>query len=83
MTIPCHRAAYGKRAADFPNSFIVRKKDGRAWIAESQGGQLVFLFRLAKRAFQRQDPRLMPSDETFGHNISSRIAAYLDRALVN
>ena len=51
LTIPMHRAAYGKKASDFDNTFIVKKKDGRAFIVQKQGGQLVFLFRLAHQVF--------------------------------
>lgn len=51
LTIPMHRAAYGKKAADFDNTFIVKKKNGNAFIAQKQGSQLVFLFRLARQVF--------------------------------
>lgn len=37
LTIPMHRAAYGKKAADFDNTFIVKKKNGNAFIAQKQG----------------------------------------------
>ena len=77
LTIPMHRAAYGKKASDFDNTFILKKKDGRAFIVQKQSGQLVFLFRLAQQVFQKQDRRLMPSDDTLCKNICSRITAYL------
>lgn len=80
LTIPIHREAYGKKAADFSNLFQVKKKDGRRFLVEKDAaGQLVFLFKLQKRVFQRQDDRLMPSDENFGDNICARVSAYLDR----
>lgn len=79
LTIPIVRAAYGKRAADFPNAFVVKKKDGRMFLAEKQGGQLAVLFRLAQSVFQKQDKRLMPSDETLADNAFARLYAYIGR----
>lgn len=72
-----HQQAYGKKASDFTGTFVLRKKDGKSFIVQKQGGNLVFLFYLAKSAFQRRDSRLMPSDDNLGKNICSRITAYL------
>ena len=55
LTIPMHRSSYGKRAADFPDAFVVKNRDGKRFIAENRGGDLVFLFYLAKSAFQKRD----------------------------
>lgn len=77
LTIPCHRSAYGKSARDFDHTFIVHKKDGHAFIAQNKGGALVALFNLVQRAFQRQDTRLMPSDQTLADNVFARLKAYL------
>ena len=41
---------------------------------------MIYLFRLVKQVFQKQDRGLMPSDETFAKNIVSRITAYLSMA---
>lgn len=80
LTIPIRREAFGKKAEDFPNAFVLKKKDGRAFIAQRENGHLVFLFRLVRSAFQRQDRSIMPKDETFTKNIVSRIRTYLDFA---
>lgn len=77
LTIPMHRSSYGKRAADFTDLFVMKKKNGKSFLVQSKGGNLVFLFYLAKSAFQKQDTRLMPSDETLADNVSSRVFAYL------
>lgn len=37
LTIPIHRAAYGKKASDFDNTFVVNTKNGKAYIAQKQG----------------------------------------------
>lgn len=80
LTIPIHRSAYGKKASDFTGLFKVTKKDGRSFLVRKDGaGQLVFLFRLMKHVFQRQDERLMPTEENYGDNIARRIFAYIDR----
>ena len=52
---------------------MVKKKDGRAFLAMNDGKNLTFMFRLAKSAFQKQDDRLMPKDETYKDNIASRL----------
>lgn len=77
LTIPIHRSAYGKTASQFQDLFMVKKKDGRAFLAMNDGKNLTFMFRLAKSAFQKQDDRLMPKDETYKDNIASRIQAYI------
>lgn len=77
LTIPMHRSAYGKKAADFADAFVLRKKNGKQFLVQGKGGSLVFLFYLAKSAFQKRNPNLMPSDENLGDNVGSRIFAYL------
>lgn len=77
LTIPMRGEAFGKKADDFDNLFVKRKKDGRAYLAERQNGHLVYMFRLVKEAFQKRDSKLMPSDQTFTKNIVGRIHAYL------
>jgi hypothetical protein len=37
LTIPIHRAAYGLSAKSFPDLFIVRKKNGSAFLARQLG----------------------------------------------
>lgn len=79
LTIPIHRWAFGKKASDFTNTFIVNKKDeDKAFIAQRVGGQLVYLFQLCKKAFQPKDSKLMPSDQTYANEVFSRIGIYLD-----
>ena len=80
LTIPMHRAAYGKAARSFDNLFVLTKKDGKAFLVQNKHGSLVFMYFLAKRAFQRRDPRLMPSDQTLKDNIFGRLTAYLAAA---
>lgn len=79
LTIPIHRWAYGKKASDFTDTFVVKKKDsGKSFIAQKLGGQLVYLFALCKKAFQPKDSKIMPSDKTYADNMFSRIRIYLD-----
>ena len=82
LTIPMHRSAYGRKASSFTDTFVLKKKNGSRFIVQNSGSQLVFLYVLKDRVFQRQDSRLMPSDNTYGANICSRITAYLDRAKI-
>lgn len=78
LTIPLHSAAYGKRASDFQDLQLVRTKNGTAFLAQNNGGNLTFMYLLAKSAFQKKDNRLMPSDETLSENIFQRLRPYID-----
>lgn len=81
LAIPMRREAFGLKPADFQDAFVVKsKKTGNAFIAQKQGGHLVYLFSLVKRAFQPRDRRIMPSDKTYTRNIVKRICRYLDFA---
>lgn len=77
LTIPMRGEAFGKKASDFSDLFVNRQKNGSVFLAHKVGGHLVRLFRLVRQAFQKQDPRIMPSDKTFTRNIVGRIKAYL------
>ena len=79
LTIPMHRLAYGKKASDFTDTFVLTKKNGNKFIAQASKSALTFLYYLADHAFQRQDTRLMPSDDVFAENILARIKADLSR----
>lgn len=83
LTIPLHRSAYGKKAREFNDLFVVNKKDGRKFLAQKNAGSLVFMYRLATSVHQKRDKRLLPNDETYANNIFSRIRAYLDRTKIN
>ena len=80
LTIPLHRSSYGKSSKEFDNLIFIQKKDGKAFLVQNKNGSLVFMYYLAKRAFQRRDPRLMPSDQTLKDNIFGRLTAYLAAA---
>lgn len=79
LTIPIHRSAYGKKAADFNDLFIFKNKVGTAFLARNRGGVLSMLFLLVKRVHQRRDRRLMPSDETYAESIFARLIARLSK----
>lgn len=86
LAIPMHREAYGKKPSDFAELFVLNRKDtGKSYLVKKTPGtmQLTYLFRLAKRAFQKQDKRLMPSDRELAGNVFARIEAYLDRVMKN
>ena len=81
LAIPMRREAFGRKPADFPDAFLAKnKRTGKEFIAQKQGGHLVYLFVLVKQAFQRRDSGIMPSDKTFAKNIVTRICRYLDFA---
>ena len=82
LSIPIHSQSYGKSPRQFDNLIFIQKKNGNKLLAQKFGTGLMFLYALKERVFQRQDSRLMPSDNTYGANICSRITAYLDRAKI-
>lgn len=47
------------------NWFEIRKDPEHGVIAAIMGGSLVALFHLRQHVFQKQDPTLLPTDETF------------------
>lgn len=57
-----HREAFGRKAADFDDLFVVRKNDGKAFLARNNGGNLTMMFFLAKHVHQRKNSKLMPTD---------------------
>ena len=82
LTIPLHRSAYGKRATEFSDLFVVTKKNGKKFLAQKNGNGITFMYFLANSVHQKRDKRLMPSDETFANNIFSRINVYLNRTKI-
>lgn len=82
LTIPIHRSAYGFKAKHFTDLFAIKRKDGKSFLARSLAdGSLVFMYVLAKSAFQKQDKRLMPSDETLAENIANRLKPFIDNII--
>ena len=74
LTIPMHREAFGRSAADFNDLFVVKKKDGKAFLASNNGGNLTMMFFLAKSVHQRRDSRIMPSDSEMAAVAMSRLS---------
>lgn len=80
LTIPIHRAAYGKKTSEFNDLFPIHKKNGKSFLARKEGGELIFMYLLSKGVHQNQDNRLLPSDQTYCNNIFSRIKVYLNQS---
>lgn len=74
LTIPIHQSAYGKKAADFNDLF---KPKGKNILARNVNGNLVAMFALAKSAFQKKDPTIMPSDENLASSIFTALCTKL------
>lgn len=77
LTIPMHSAAYGKKASDIDGMFVVKKKNGNAFLAKNMGGNLAFMYFLAKHVHQSKDSRLLPSDGSYADNIFSRLISWI------
>ena len=74
LTIPMHREAFGRSAADFNDLFAVKKKDGKAFLASNNGGNLTMMFFLAKHVHQSRDSKIMPSDSEMATVAMSRLS---------
>lgn len=81
LTIPMHSSAYGKKTSDFTGLFRPKGKNALAMVDDS--GNLVWMFALAKKAFQRKDSTLMPTDQTLGDNIVKSLVPNIDKAIAN
>ena len=68
LTIPMHREAFGiKKAPDFNDLFVVKKKDGSAF--------------LAKHVHQRMDTRIMPTDNELASVAMSRLSRLVQESI--
>ena len=82
LTIPMHREAFGRSAADFNDLFLVKKKkDGSAFLAKNDGGNLSMMFFLAKGVHQRRDSKIMPSDSEMASVAMSRLSRLLNESI--
>lgn len=72
LTIPLHKEAYGKKASDFKLFFLENKK-GNKFLAQKSGKGITLMYLLRKSVHQKQDKKLMPSDETFAVNVFARL----------
>lgn len=79
LTIPISANSYGRKSSEFSNTFVAFKKDGRSGLIgqKTGAGSVVWLYCLVKHVHQRQDPRILPSDETYATDIFGRISASL------
>lgn len=66
LTIPMRAEAYGRRAREFDDLFIIRAKQGRAFLARKVAeGRVQFLYLLKSVVVLPQDRGLLPSDAQF------------------
>lgn len=83
LAIPLHREAMGlpNSPKEIPDLFYAKNEKGTEMLARNEGGSLVVMYILKDRVHQKQDPRLMPSDDTIVDNIKARLHKLLDRAV--
>lgn len=83
LTIPMHAEAYGKKATDFEDLFVVKKKDGKLFLAKHNGGDLQMMYFLANSVHQKQDPGILPSDQTLARHAISSVQRAIDNFDIN
>ncbi len=81
LTIPMHREAFGKKAPDFNDLFVVKKKDGSAFLAKNDGGNLSMMFFLAKHVHQRMNTSIMPTDNELASVAMSRLSRLVQESI--
>ena len=81
LTIPMHREAFGKKAPDFNDLFVVKKKDGKAFLARNDGGNLAMMFFLAKHVHQRMNTSIMPTDNELASVAMSRLSRLVQESI--
>ena len=81
LTIPMHREAFGRSAADFNDLFVLKKKDGSAFLAKNDGGNLSMMFFLAKHVHQRMNTRIMPTDNELASVAMSRLSRLVQESI--
>ena len=81
LTIPMHREAFGKKAPDFNDLFVVKKKDGKAFLAKNDGGNLAMMFFLAKHVHQRMNTSIMPTDNELASVAMSRLSRLVQESI--
>lgn len=65
LTIPWRAEAYGRRAGEFSDLFVVRSKRGNAFLARRDGKTLQFVYLLKRSVLLPEDRGLLPSDEQY------------------
>ena len=81
LTIPMHREAFGKKAPDFNDLFVVKKKDGKAFLAKNDGGNLSMMFFLAKHVHQSMNTSIMPTDNELASVAMSRLSRLVQESI--
>lgn len=78
LTIPLHQEAFGKKATDFNNLFVVKTNAGKAFLAMNNGGDLQMMYLLSQHVHQKKDSSIMPSDNTIANEQFGRLARLID-----
>lgn len=82
LTIPMRAEAYGKRAREFDDIFIIRAKQGRAFLARKVAtGRVQFLYLLKSFVILPQDRGLLPSQSQFEQLAELAARSYLRKRL--
>lgn len=80
LKIPLHRQAYGMSDA---NLKYVKTESGAEFLARIEAdGALAFMYVLKDQVHQKQDPSLMPTDQTMANAAGTWLAAWLDRTKI-
>lgn len=69
LAIPMNHLAIGRSPREFSNLTFIKKKNGNAFLAQNNGGNLTFMYYLSKHVHQRQDSSIMPTNKTLIDNL--------------
>lgn len=83
LTIPIHPLAYGKRVYEVQPlvGYGIFRPKGTNILAYSEGGKLIPLYFLAKKAFIKQDRSLLPDDSVLQGEVKAGILSAIQAAI--
>ncbi len=80
LTIPIHRDAYGKKAAEFEDSYVITTKRNKKFIAiDGDDGDPKFLYLMTESTQHKPNSAATPDDEAVKAEAFSELTTYLNK----
>lgn len=80
LTIPIHRDAYGKKATEFEDSYVITTKRNKKFIAiDGDDGDPKFLYLMTESTQHKPNSDATPDDESVKAEAFSELTTYLNK----
>lgn len=80
LTIPIHRDAYGKKAAEFEDSYVITTKRNKKFIAiDGDDGDPKLLYLMTEASQHKPNSAATPDDEAVKAEAVSELTTYLNK----